>query len=377
MTDRRPPRPIHYSVSHIKPTHVTPRTGTPGPDVPRRTRGLRLETATAKSWFSLAACAAVLLMTLTFAYGTSSPRWHTAAPALKLATTTKTPHRRVAPAKAPAAPAAVAADPSNPCAAGSVLTTVAHEDDDILFMNPDLQQEITAGMCIRTVYLTAGDDGQPVGYWQEREQGPDAAYALMAGLPDQWDHATADVGGHALDIHTLVGRPQISLVFMHLPDGNLAGEGFPSTGYQSLKKLRVGEITDMHTIDNTDDYTASQLVQELAALIALAKPTIVNTQASSPSLAAGDHSDHQAVGYFTGEALALYHDTAQVHRYIGYQSGTRAPNLTAQQAAAKQDIFAAYKQDDLMICSVKDGCFNDTTYRNYLSREYQQTAADN
>jgi hypothetical protein len=39
------------------------------------------------------------------------------------------------------------------------LDVVAHEDDDLLFMNPDIQHDIRAGVCVTTVFLTAGDDG--------------------------------------------------------------------------------------------------------------------------------------------------------------------------------------------------------------------------
>ena len=39
------------------------------------------------------------------------------------------------------------------------MQIVAHEDDDLLFMNPDLEHAIDAGSCVRTIYVTAGDAG--------------------------------------------------------------------------------------------------------------------------------------------------------------------------------------------------------------------------
>ena len=44
------------------------------------------------------------------------------------------------------------------------LAFVAHLDDDLLFMNPDIASNIEAGGCVRLVYLTASDAGEGDGY---------------------------------------------------------------------------------------------------------------------------------------------------------------------------------------------------------------------
>lgn len=62
------------------------------------------------------------------------------------------------------------------CSLGSTLNVVAHEDDDLLFLSPDLLHNIQAGRCVRTVFVTAGDSGAGAGYWQGREAGSKAAY---------------------------------------------------------------------------------------------------------------------------------------------------------------------------------------------------------
>ena len=43
------------------------------------------------------------------------------------------------------------------CPAGDSMYVVAHEDDSILFQNPDLQRDISNGRCVQTIFLTAGD----------------------------------------------------------------------------------------------------------------------------------------------------------------------------------------------------------------------------
>src|SRR5689334_1581746 len=62
------------------------------------------------------------------------------------------------------------------------LYVCAHEDDTLLFMNPDMQASIRAGNPVETVFLTAGDAGLGVDYQLEREAGARAAYALLAGV---------------------------------------------------------------------------------------------------------------------------------------------------------------------------------------------------
>lgn len=44
---------------------------------------------------------------------------------------------------------------------GSALQVVAHPDDDLFFMNPDVSRSIAAGIEVTTVYLTSGEaDGR-------------------------------------------------------------------------------------------------------------------------------------------------------------------------------------------------------------------------
>ena len=120
-------------------------------------------------------------------------------------------------------------------AQGPTLTIVAHEDDDLIFISPNLLHAIQTGATVRTVYVTAGDDGMSASYWMSREAGLRAAYALMAGAANSWTQSDAGVPGHPIPLFTLSGHPNISLAHMRLPDGNLDGSGFPSTGNESLQ----------------------------------------------------------------------------------------------------------------------------------------------
>ena len=97
--------------------------------------------------------------------------------------------------------------------ANSSMNVVAHEDDDILFIDSPTYLDVTAGRCLTTVYLTAGDDGQGASYWQGREDGAMAAYAKMARTRNAWTtteapnrirpggrHTHAERDGHTADL---------------------------------------------------------------------------------------------------------------------------------------------------------------------------------
>ncbi|KAL4800236.1 hypothetical protein BDV19DRAFT_384595 [Aspergillus venezuelensis] len=68
---------------------------------------------------------------------------------------------------------------------GQVLNIVAHQDDDLLFLSPDLLHYIQTNHEVRTVFLSAGDSGREASYWQDREEGVRTAYALMSDSPNR------------------------------------------------------------------------------------------------------------------------------------------------------------------------------------------------
>ncbi len=253
---------------------------------------------------------------------------------------------------------------------GTQLNIVAHQDDDILFMNPDLQESISNGICSRTVYLTAGDNGSLPAYWQERERGPQAAYAAMYNAPNQWIESTKLVAGQTVTEHRLVSDPRVSLLSLRLPDGNVSGTGFASTEHQSLEALHDGTLATITSVDGRSHYSAEQLVDTLRTIIELDAPQVLNTQAHAEDLAGGDHSDHQAVGSFTEQAAEIFRGSLIVKHYMAYQVNGSPSNLTTQEMAAKQAVFAAYSAHDSQVCNSVSDCVNDLTYLPYYSRQY-------
>src|SRR5262249_33560664 len=137
---------------------------------------------------------------------------------------------------------------------------VAHQDDDLLFLNPDVDQSIASGSTVFLVYLTAGDAGRGARYWTARERGARAAHARMAGVKDVWLPVRVPVAGRIVSIETLAERQSVHLVFLRLPDGRMKGEGSVAYGRVSLQKLWEGSIKRMSSVDGASSYTAEELL---------------------------------------------------------------------------------------------------------------------
>lgn len=146
-----------------------------------------------------------------------------------------------------------------PEASGAVMQIVAHQDDDLYFMNPDVDQAVRVGTDLVTVFLTAGEaDGRngpggrpdPEAYAAARNNGSRAAYAFMA-LGDRaaaWERHSVRLrdGAHA-ELDTLVGAPNVKLVFLN----TRKEEGIGADG--RLRTLWNGKERELDTLAPRDE----------------------------------------------------------------------------------------------------------------------------
>ncbi|MFB6835985.1 PIG-L family deacetylase [Streptomyces sp. NPDC056361] len=205
-------------------------------------------------------------------------------------------HEAKAPAKAPAKAA------RTPHAATSVMQIVAHPDDDLFFMNPDVSQSLRSGSPLTSVYLTAGEsDGvnarpsdaagaapDKAGYAEARQNGIRAAYAEMAtgSRTGVWDRvALPTAGGAAAEMDTLRAKPQVKLVWLQLREaGSISGDR-----PQSLNGLWHDRIPALASQRATGTpvaadftYTKDQVVATLTGLLEHFRPTFVRMQDPTP-----------------------------------------------------------------------------------------------
>jgi LmbE family N-acetylglucosaminyl deacetylase len=113
----------------------------------------------------------------------------------------------------------------------AVLAIVAHPDDDLLFLNPDLDDGLHAGVPTTVVYVSAGDALLPPDEGAvraaDRRRGIQDAYRVSGAvgdlpLQDEWDGAVVEVGGRLVEEFWLRDRPDVRVTFVGLPDGRLA-----------------------------------------------------------------------------------------------------------------------------------------------------------
>jgi len=266
------------------------------------------------------------------------------------------------------------------CTHETIMQIVAHEDDDLLFMSPDLQKSIAAGNCIRTVYLTAGNAGMGLAYAKEREKGAQAAYSTMLSEePSKWRRhfIRTDV---KTTIETVVpaANTNVSLIFYRLPDGGTKGAGYDAKGNppRSLAGLLKGTKPTLTTVDGRAVYTKEKLITSLAGLIARYKPVEIRVQAVLPEERSSDHSDHYAGGWIARQALAQYkaaHPDASVAMtyYMGYPVMYKPENISVEDLSAKEATFLAYAKFDESVCQTTEDCtYGDNAYVKYLPRMY-------
>ncbi|WP_084477347.1 PIG-L family deacetylase [Actinokineospora enzanensis] len=231
------------------------------------------------------------------------------------------------------------------------VQVVAHQDDDILFMNPDLQNSIRLGRPVKTIFVTAGENTHAPGdegplpsrdtcktgadlvreeYAYCRQRGAMAGYALMAGLPDDWDHDALSVdtgeGAVVVDEYTLRGRSDLALVFLDLPENADANPDVAPQGRGSLVHLwaRTGTantVLTWGTLAGRYTYDHDRLVDVLRGLFDHYRPTVIRAQDPEPDPRySGDHDDHVHAARFAAEAAGAYTDgTGQAVDLVDYR----------------------------------------------------------
>jgi LmbE family N-acetylglucosaminyl deacetylase len=264
--------------------------------------------------------------------------------------------------------------PLRDAASGGSLITVAHADDNLLFMSPYEPHLARSGAAVTTVYLTTGDAGLGSGYWLLREAGARAGTATIADRPNNWRRQRIVINGYRLNAYTLTADPRYTIIFFRLPDGNSSGAGWANTDYETLGHLWSGTLGAIHSADGAR-YTRQQLINTLSALLRRFHPTTVLTQNFNGSFGNGDHPDHIATAFLTIAAEDQL--TAKVRKTIGFQGypiHLLPANVFGGDLLEKEKAFFRYSLYDSHGCTSVARCnqpgFPAATYGSWLQRQY-------
>lgn len=268
------------------------------------------------------------------------------------------------------------------------FSIIAHQDDDLLFMNPDTYQSVQAGNCIRTAYLTTGDAGADVEYESMRVKGAKSAYEAMLGFTVTWRQGFLKLPtgqrisflegyGPGEDTGSPASKPRVTFLLFHLPDGNLTGSGYNKDKFVSLKGMIDGSKASIAARGGSAVYTAAQLTGSLVYLMNLYQPAYVQSFAVETDTSIPDHSDHIATGLLARKALQQYlshkkeTSNPELRLYTGYPIQDWPENLDEDTWQHKQRIFLEYAKFDSAVCQTAEICYDGTnTYGYYLLRQY-------
>jgi hypothetical protein len=218
-------------------------------------------------------------------------------------------------------------------------------DDWQLFMSPKVNCELSdIANKVVFIYTTGNDAGGGEDYWRANEEA--TISSVRFGISDlMYTDGVRDVvqiNNHVL--HRWFGGNSVCY-FIRLPDGNVAGNGFASQGYQSIQKLYQRDINIIKTLDQSTIYYGwNDFVNTLQGIIdyevgGIATVRINHTE-TDKDINPGDHSDHITTG-FAVQSVPKYD---QYHRfsYIGYALWNYPMDLETEDLFWKIGQFVVY-----------------------------------
>jgi LmbE family N-acetylglucosaminyl deacetylase len=226
---------------------------------------------------------------------------------------------------------------AQPLQAEPELVVSAHQDDDLLFDQPDVLEDVQAGSGVTILYITAGNDRKGVAFVEDRQFGTMNGYGIAVddSLED-WDCGWLTIADHPAQ-HCRLDDANLSLVFLGYPDGGIEGQ-FPG----SLLKLWQGEITSGTTVSRQPSgYSQDELIAAVADVIDQTRPQTMRVL-DVASTHGQDHTDHMISAALALIALAQSQVSPQhIVSYRGYNTlsepvtkpdGLLAPQLTSLEA---------------------------------------------
>ena len=224
------------------------------------------------------------------------------------------------------------------CSAGTLVTVVAHLDDDLLFVDPAISERLDAGWCITTVHLIGGANGADFAYVLTRERASRLAYARMAGVPDEWIESNLTLAGKLVHQMVLKAKPQVRLLELRLPGGAVRGGRVP-----------LGLLWEQHATLSTYPmnadgsvrmkYDRDSLAATLKVILAPATQIYTLNPDTVPFI---EHPDHIYAARITRHVAQTLGTSVPIVYHVTYPTGGWPANLPSAEVQRKRDIVASY-----------------------------------
>jgi hypothetical protein len=253
-----------------------------------------------------------------------------------------------------------------PIAHADTLVVIAHFDDDMIFMQPELLHALESGS-VTTVYVASGD---PVHGDERAEHNFEAAMTAygLAARSTHWDCGYVDAGGSPVHHCRLHDRP-VSMIGLDLPDG-----GIPGDGAESLLHLVQGDVAALH-IHGLVGGTANvaSITDELGAIVTATQPAELHAL----DLAAThgyDHSSHLFSSAFAFWAAARVGYAGPVRWHRGYNVESEQPTLADADLAAVTPMLSYFEACYFGCGTCGSSCpALDPAHATWLRRQYSWT----
>lgn len=236
----------------------------------------------------------------------------------------------------------------------------AHQDDDMIFMQPELLHALRDGSTTTVYATTLGPDGRDLSVFEAAK----VAYGSVVGST-AWDCGMLAIGDIYVRHCRLQDRP-VSLLDLGIADG-----GIPGDRRESLLHLIDGTVSEV-SVAAGGTVTSETAIDTFAHLLEATAPSRIETLELAATHGR-DHSSHMFVASIGLWASARVGYTGSITWHRGYNVETEAPNLGDELSAARR-MLGYYEAcaDHCGPCGQPCSVLN-TAHETWLARQYAST----
>ncbi|RFC82354.1 PIG-L family deacetylase [Acinetobacter sichuanensis] len=226
----------------------------------------------------------------------------------------------------------------------------AHPDDIQLFMAKNAQFYIQHKNKNVFILTTAGDGGHEINlsryspfsktFWATRLLAYEKSIHYWNNNQNNIQEKTLEFNQHLLPRRQF-GENIVMYNFL-LPDGNMQGNGFPTTNFQSLEKLYHGNIKMISSIDQKNKYTKQDFIETLAQIIkyeAGEKEISFNIAEDNLYINQKDHSDHIMTSLLVQDVSQKLNNCMLTNKYTEYVNRAKPINMSSSEYDQHQKMW--------------------------------------
>lgn len=226
----------------------------------------------------------------------------------------------------------------------------AHPDDIQLFMAKNAQFYVQHNSKNVFILTTAGDGGEALSFpnsspmkktfWEARFVAHEKSIHYWNNYKNNIVETQVKINQHTLQ------RKQFgdNVVFYNflLPDGNMNGNGFSTTQFQSLEKLYQGKIHKITSVDGKNAYNKQELINTLSAIVqfeAGKKEITFNIAEDNSYINPKDHSDHIVTSLLVQDVAQNLSNCMLTNKYTEYVNRAKPINMSTFEYQQHQKLW--------------------------------------